>query len=171
MNTICQEIMAPMNMQKLGQGALSGVFLGSIGFLLSNCMDKSAIDDEDQVFFFLNRNDDILQPLMVLTEMLRINGNTTDEEVMPTLREKLNTMAGFDELADDKTEALPLHINYTVNELSHRITFLLNRIINQKFVIPSLGLDICTKIEEIIEALDNIQHNVLQESNLRIMNA
>jgi len=158
------------NAQTILHGAVSGLCMGVTGLVLTMSMTKQPISKSQTGMFFINRNEDIAEPLGMLAEMLVINGRTTDQAVMDLLILKLNTLAGYDELVESPS-AYPLFLNYSVNELIHSITQLMNVFIQQPFAIPSLGLDICTQVERIMEVVDNIKTNVLHETNLRVMNS
>ena len=159
-------IMQPGNSKLLGEGAMVGLALGGIGLLFNNCMEKTTIDTEDS--YFINRNDDIAQPFLKLKHFLSINGSDHMDS-MSSLQHKLNIIAGCDELTDHP-DPYPLHLTYTVNEISNSIKLMLDKIIHAKFRIPTLGIEICTCIEELTQVIENIKHNVLQETNLRVMN-
>lgn len=155
------------NMKIIGEGAVSGLLIGGIGALFAASMDKENLTTNGT--FFLNRNDDLAQPLQKLRQLLIINNNYEQHSRLEVITRKLNIIAGCDELTDDP-HPYPIHLTYTVNDIAHSVTTMLNEIVTQKFKIPSLGIEICTCIEEIIEVIANIKHNVQQETNIRITN-
>ncbi len=159
-------MLQPANSKILGEGAIIGLVLGGVGLLFKNCMEKTSIDNKD--LFFINRNDDIAQPFLKLKHYISING---EEHInaMNSLQHQLNIIAGCDELTDSPLP-YPIHLIYTINAIANSVKIMFDKIIISKFRIPTLGIEICTCIEELTLVIENIKHNILQETNLRIMN-
>ena len=118
-----------------------------------------------QQFFFLDRNDDLAQPLARLDHLLKIQGGLA---YIPILSRQLNILAGCDELTDNPAP-LPLHLTYTVNALAHQLTNILKKVVQEPFLIHALGLEVSECVEQLTEAVENIKFNVLQEMSLRVM--
>ena len=147
----------------LKDGAIFGAIMGGIGIMFTSSMER---ENHMQQFFFLDRNDDIAQPLARLEHLLKIQGETG---FIPVLSKQLNVIAGCDELTDDPAP-FPLHLTYTINALAHHLNHTLKQVVDQRFLIPALGLEVCECVEQLTEAVENIKFNVLQETNLRVMN-
>lgn len=153
------------NAPMLRDGAVLGAVLGGIGILFSGSMEK---ENRIKEFFFLDRNDDLAQPLFKLKSLLSIENNPWMLTLLPKLSKYLDVIAGCDEMTDNPSP-FPLHLTYTVNEISCHIGQLLKKVIDQKFPIPALGLEVCECADQITEAVENIKFNVIQETSLRVM--
>lgn len=150
----------------LRDGAIFGAVLGAVSLLFSGSMQR---ENRIHDFFFLDRNDDLAQPLTKLRTLLGIHNDPVMLAHLTSLSKLLDTLAGCDELTES-TAPFPLHLTYTVNEIACHIGLFLKTILDQQFPIPALGLEICECVDHINEVVENIKFNVIQETSLRVMN-
>lgn len=157
------------NFKQMTHGAGAGLLAGSLGFLFSQIFETpETIKQMFGDFEYIPSNPDLAHDLMELKKLLDINGRPKDNEYFFQLCTLMNVLAGYD-LVIDCGRPLSFELNYTLQHLSALSHDLLSNILKQNFRIVSMGASVCTLVDHLQETIKNIQYNMHQELQVRLM--
>ena len=171
MDIITQLFLNSENVCKIKQGAGIGLVLGGLGCVIASLFEGSPeIYKTFKEYEFLRSSDDqLVQDLLELTTLLNINRKKENTLYLQRIYKLMNLVIGYNQLIDNKDNTIPLDSNYVIQSIAYHLEKCFALIMAQPFCIPTIGLEVCTVVEKLQEAIKDVMYNMNQEIQLRFM--